>query len=96
MGFWKDGKKNGLGKLINDNKIKYGLWEDDNKKSLFKNEDEVLSYLYKNKLGNYKKIFTNTNEGITKLIEDNKNILPQCENPKFLKEYMINIKNINK
>ena len=28
VGFWKNGKQNGVGKYIKENKIKYGLWKE--------------------------------------------------------------------
>ena len=90
IGFWKDGKKSGFGKIINNNKIKYGLWEDDDKHNYFKNEDEAMLYLDKNKMNNFKTIFTSSLDEIIKFIDFDKNILKKCEISNIFKENITN------
>ena len=90
IGFWKDGKKSGFGKIINNNKIKYGLWEDDDKHNYFKNEDEAMLYLDKNKMNNFKTIFTSSLDEIIKFIEVDKKILKKCEISNIFKENITN------
>ena len=45
IGFWRCGKVNGLGMKIKDGNVKYGLWDDGNKKSWFEGKWEFVNYL---------------------------------------------------
>ena len=42
IGFWKEGKQNGVAKLIKNNEIKYGVWKDGKKEKWFKNKEEFI------------------------------------------------------
>jgi hypothetical protein len=57
IGFWKEGKQFGLGKFMNKKKVYFGIWKENNKVDWFKNQNEGMEYLEKNRLQNYKKIF---------------------------------------
>ena len=57
LGFWKEGKQLGFGKLMKKKNISFGIWKGDNKVNWFKNEKEGLDYLENNGLGKYKNIF---------------------------------------
>ena len=43
IGFWKDGKQNGIGKYIKDNNIIYGRWKDGKKEKEFISEEEFIN-----------------------------------------------------
>ena len=45
VGFWKDGKQNGVGKYIKGDVIKFGIWEEGKKDRWFINEDEFANCL---------------------------------------------------
>ena len=53
LGFWKNGKMNGLGVKIKGDIVKYGSWKDGNKEFWLKDSEELINY-YKN--GTRKKI----------------------------------------
>ncbi len=60
IGFWKNNKINGFGKIFQENKVRFGLWTDekDNKKiDWFNSDEEAYNYLENNNLENYKKLF---------------------------------------
>ena len=42
IGFWKDGKQNGMAKFIKDNQIRYGIWKEGKKEKWFKNKEEFI------------------------------------------------------
>ena len=56
MGFWKEGKQFGFGKYITTNKIKFGIWKDENVVDWI-DEIESNNILNDKKLEKYKKIF---------------------------------------
>ena len=45
MGFWNDGKQNGLGKFIKGESVKYGIWNEGKKEKWFNNEKEFSDNL---------------------------------------------------
>ena len=45
IGFWKNGNMDGFGIKINSKNIKFGIWENGQKKKWFDNEENVKSYL---------------------------------------------------
>ena len=49
LGFWKDGQKCGFGKIIKDEKIKYGIWKNGKKEKLLEDNKEILDNLKGNK-----------------------------------------------
>lgn len=42
VGFWKNGKRIGVGKMIQGNVSRYGVWKDGNNEKWFNNEEEFL------------------------------------------------------
>ena len=66
MGFWKNGKQYGFGKIINKDEIIYGFWVDDKLKKSYKDEFEAFIELKKLKLNGYKQIFLFSLEDIIK------------------------------
>ena len=49
MGFWKNGKQDGVGKFFNGNKQpKYGSWKNGDKEYIFQNEEEAFYKLQPN------------------------------------------------
>jgi hypothetical protein len=56
LGFWKEGKQFGFGKYISNNKIKFGIWKDENDVDWI-DESESNKILNDKKLEKYKKIF---------------------------------------
>ena len=45
IGFWKDNRQNGLGKFINNNKFRYGIWENGVIKEKIQNEEDFIKRL---------------------------------------------------
>ena len=70
IGFWRGGKVNGLGMKIKGENVKYGLWDDGNKKSWFEGKWEFVKYLK----GQYDGIEGNINK---KKTFDNNNMLSE-------------------
>ncbi len=90
VGFWKNGKKNGFGKIMTKHKTKYGLWNNDDKITWFKNEKEAFLYLDENNMNYYKKIYNYSKRDIIYFIEQNysdKNI-DKFENNRIINEYL--------
>ena len=94
LGFGKMGK-NGFGKIITKNKIKYGLWKYDEKIKLFKNEKEAFIYLDNNKMNNYKNVFNFPKNKIIKFVELNykDKSVSKLEIPNIFNEYLSSDKN---
>ena len=44
LGFWKNGKMNGLGVKIKDNIVKYGSWKDGIKEFWLKDSNELINF----------------------------------------------------
>ena len=62
IGFWKNNRRCGFGKIFSGNKIKYGIWQEHNDKNKktewFKNDLEAMDYFKKNEFyDTYKKFF---------------------------------------
>ena len=75
IGFWKNNKRSGFGKIFNGNKMKYGLWpeqnEENKKTQWFKNEKDAIEHLKKNDLYyKYQKYFEINKDEIIKSYED--------------------------
>jgi hypothetical protein len=64
VGFWRCGKVNWIGMKIKGGNVKYGLWDDGNKKSWFEGKWELVNYLK----GQYDGVEGNNNK---KKIENN-------------------------
>ena len=43
VGFWKDGKQEGSGKIVTENKVKYGLWKNGDKVESLNGEKELFA-----------------------------------------------------
>jgi len=56
LGYWKNNKKHGLGKLINNGKITYGIWENGILKKKIKSKIFFIKQIKKQK-HNYSKLF---------------------------------------
>lgn len=67
VGFWKNGKQEGVGKIINGKKVKYGFWKEGDKVKSFKEELEGLSTLTKKQMP-FKKFFLMTYQEIILLL----------------------------
>lgn len=69
IGFWADNKQNGLGKFINNDKKRYGLWENGSIKEKIKDEENFISrlnyeekkYQYLFRLSSYKDVLMKIN-----------------------------------
>lgn len=48
IGFWKGGKQEGVGKYINANEVRYGVWTQGKRTKQFRNESEALEALEPN------------------------------------------------
>lgn len=48
IGFWKGGKQDGVGKYINMNEVRYGIWTQGKRTKIFKSEVEALEALQPN------------------------------------------------
>ena len=48
VGFWKEGKQNGVGKYIKGEDVKYGVWKNREREKWFDYEDEFVSCLDQN------------------------------------------------
>jgi len=69
IGFWKNGKHDGVGKYISKDKSKVGLWEKGEKKKWLNDFKEALHYI-KEDNKKYFKYFTYDLQEIQKLIRD--------------------------
>lgn len=47
LGYWKDNKQHGPGKIINNGKIKHGIWENGSQKEKIKSKDIFISRIKK-------------------------------------------------
>lgn len=47
VGFWSQGKQNGIGKLFSSKGIKYGLFENGERKYWFESEEDAMSKIEK-------------------------------------------------
>ena len=56
-GFWKNGKRFGFGKYMDSKTKKYGIWDENGKVDLLKNEEEAYKVLEKKDLKKYKIYF---------------------------------------
>jgi hypothetical protein len=45
IGFWADGKQNGVGKYMDCQRIKFGIWENGKKLKWFSDESEIYPFL---------------------------------------------------
>ena len=45
IGFWREGKQNGMAKFIKGNHSRYGIWREGKKEKWFDNEDEFINNL---------------------------------------------------
>ena len=45
IGYWNENKQHGPGKIINNGKIKYGIWENGSYKEKISNKDDFISSL---------------------------------------------------
>ena len=75
IGFWKNNKRCGFGKIYNQKKMRYGLWfeqNDENKKTkFFGNEQEAMDYLKQNGLyDKYKKFFECSKDELIKSYDE--------------------------
>ena len=43
VGFWKEGKQNGVGKYIKGTNVKFGVWKDGKKEKNYNNEEEFFN-----------------------------------------------------
>jgi hypothetical protein len=50
VGFWKNGKQEGVGKIVNEKKVKYGFWGNGDKIKSFNLDMEAISSLNKKQL----------------------------------------------
>jgi hypothetical protein len=50
VGFWKDGKQEGPGKIITEKKTKYGKWKDGSKVSSYSTEKQTINTFSQNQL----------------------------------------------
>ena len=56
IGYWNENKQHGPGKIINNGKIKYGIWENGSYKEKISNRDDFIKILRDKKLG-YQNLF---------------------------------------
>lgn len=56
LGFWKEGKQEGVGKYINGNEIRFGLWSNGKRIKQYTGESEAVSELEQNQL-RFKNLF---------------------------------------
>ena len=54
IGFWKEGKQDGIGKYIKDNSVKFGIWKDGKKEDEILTEEEFI-----NRFNSFESIFIN-------------------------------------
>ena len=45
VGFWINGKQNGIGKFMEKNKVKFGFWKNGKKLKWFNNENEMFNFV---------------------------------------------------
>ena len=45
LGFWMDGKQNGIGKYMDSSKQKHGIWKNGKLIKWFKNKEEIYQYI---------------------------------------------------
>ena len=57
IGFWKEGNQNGFAKYINDEKIKYGLYNDGKREKWYDNNDDFFNDFIKFDINNKYKTF---------------------------------------
>ena len=69
IGFWKDGKQDGVGKYITQNKTKFGFWEGGARQKWFKNEREAINELGFNQL-KYANLFSSDISSITEFVSN--------------------------
>ncbi len=68
VGFWKNGKRDGVAKILNsDKRNKYSYWKNGQKTKTFKDESEAHEYLTKKEIIYYN-IFTFTHQELCKFI----------------------------
>ena len=68
LGFWKNGKQDGVGKYFNGYKsVKYGMWKNGDKIEIFQDEGEAFQHLQDDQ-GRYIKFFTYTLDEITEFL----------------------------
>jgi hypothetical protein len=72
IGFWKDGKQDGIGKLINKGKVKYGQWINGEKIRQFDNANEAISLMSSDCLV-FKKFFKVDEDKIIAFLNSGKN-----------------------
>ena len=80
IGFWKDGKMDGFGLKINNKIIKYGIWDNGQKKKWFEKDKEMKSYLKNNVNKKYINFFLSSEliiyNCLEKCINNDKDMLP--------------------
>lgn len=73
VGFWKKNKKFGFGKIFHKNKMRFGIWGDENENKnveWFINDKEAFNYLDNNNLGKYRNFFDYKKEEILNYFND--------------------------
>jgi hypothetical protein len=67
VGFWKDGKQEGPGKIVTDKKTKYGLWKDGNKVESYSTEKETIA-TFSNQQMSFIKLYSQSFKELNKYI----------------------------
>ena len=73
VGFWKKNKKFGFGKIFHKNKMRFGIWGDENENKnveWFISDKEAFNYLDNNNLGKYRNFFDYKKEEILNYFND--------------------------
>ena len=94
IGFWKEGKMDGLGIKINCKDIKFGIWKDGKKEKWLKNESEIKDYFTSNNCKKYNNFFLSQKSKIygylEKCMDIDEDIFPFDETIKRIMEDMNN------
>lgn len=67
IGFWKDGKQDGVGKYVTQNKTKFGFWENGVRQKWYKTEKDAMNDLGFSQL-KFVKLFSSDIDSVTEFL----------------------------